>query len=164
MQASAVKVGAEVEALNVELGAPPGSGPSRMPSSLARKDEKKRLMIIGMAIFGSFFGGLFGIAFLELQHQKVDSADEVPIDLGLQVVGTLPISATKANRGGAIARGQSEKERYWQNLMLESIDATRTMLVHAARSGIASGGDDHERRRRRGKDFAGQPPRDQPGP
>ena len=30
---------------------------------------------------------------------------------------------------------QSEKDRYWQNLLLESIDATRTMLVHAARTG-----------------------------
>jgi capsular exopolysaccharide synthesis family protein len=29
-------------------------------------------------------------------------------------------------------RSQKPKERYWQNLLLESIDATRTMLVHAA--------------------------------
>ena len=31
--------------------------------------------------------------------------------------------------------GGIESDRYWQNLLLESIDATRTMLVHAARTG-----------------------------
>ncbi len=88
-----------------------------------------------MIIGGSFFGGLFGIAFLELQTRKVDSADEVPTDLGLQVVGTLPILLSKAARGGGIIRRRNEVDRYWQNLMLESIDATRTMLIHAARTG-----------------------------
>ncbi len=33
------------------------------------------------------------------------------------------------------SRRQTEKDRYWKNLMLESIDATRTMLIHAARTG-----------------------------
>lgn len=88
-----------------------------------------------MIIGGSFFGGLFGIAFLELQTRKVDSADEVPTELGLQVVGTLPIMLSKAARGGGIIRRRNEVDHYWQSLMLESIDATRTMLIHAARSG-----------------------------
>ena len=65
--------------------------------------------MIGLIIFGSFFGGLFGIAFLELQNQKVDSADEVPTDLGLQVVGTLPILRAKANRGGGIGAGRRRR-------------------------------------------------------
>ena len=30
---------------------------------------------------------------------------------------------------------RQEKDRYWYSLLLESIDATRTMLIHAARSG-----------------------------
>ena len=124
-----------MEALNVELEAPPRIRTIEDAVAPRTRDEKKRLTMIGLIIFGSFFGGLFGIAFLELQSQKVDSADEVPADLGLQVVGALPILPSRANRGGAIARRQSEKDRYWQNLMLESIDATRTMLVHAARTG-----------------------------
>ncbi len=134
MQASAGKVGSEVEALNIELGAPPRIRTIEDAVVPRTKDDKKRWMIIGLAIIGSFLGGLFGIAFLELQHQKVDSADQVVIDLGLQIVGTLPILRTKGVRGGGIARGLSERERYGQNLMLESIDAARTMLVHAARS------------------------------
>jgi polysaccharide biosynthesis transport protein len=135
MEQAAAKVATEVESLNVELEAPPririveDAVPPRI------KDDKRRLAMIAMITFGSFFGGLFGIAFLELQSRKVDSADEVPVELGLRVVGALPVLPVRAHRGGAIARRNSEKDRYWQNLLLESVDATRTMLVHAARTG-----------------------------
>ncbi len=88
----------------------------------------------GMLTFGSFLGGLFGIAFLELLSRKVDTADEVPVELGLTVVGALPILPAqpppRGHRGG-----ESDKDRLWRNLLLESVDATRTMLLHAARTG-----------------------------
>ena len=89
--------------------------------------------MIGAVIFGSFFAGLFAVAYLEMQTKKVESADDVPAGLGLRVVGALPIPAPpEPSRGGATAR--AEKDRYWQTLLLESIDATRTMLVHAAKT------------------------------
>ena len=134
MKEQSVKVSTEVEALNVELTAPLRIRTIEDAVPPRTRDEKKRLAIIAMTVFGAFFGGLFGIAFLELQNRKVDSADEVPIDLGLHVVGTLPIVRSRANRGALSVR-QSEIERYSQSLLLESIDATRTMLVHAARTG-----------------------------
>jgi capsular exopolysaccharide synthesis family protein len=134
MEAVATKVSSEVEALNVELGA--AARITSLDDAVAplTRDDKKRFAIIGLAVFGSFFGGLFGIAFLELQSRKVDSADEVPTDLGLHVVGTLPIVRSKPTRGGIAVR-KTEHDRYCQNMMLESIDATRTMLVHAAHTG-----------------------------
>jgi polysaccharide biosynthesis transport protein len=130
----AIRVASEVEALNIELGAPPRIRTIEDAVAPRTRDEKRRLAIIGMSIFGAFFGGLFGIAFLELQTRKVDSADEVPTDLGLHVVGTLPIVRQRANRGWTALR-QSDDERYSHNLLLESIDATRTMLVHVAHTG-----------------------------
>ena len=58
-----------------------------------------------MTILGSFFGSLFGIAFLELQTRKVDCADEVPVELGLAVVGALPIlPARESTRHGGESR------------------------------------------------------------
>jgi len=132
MQESAVRIATEVEALNVELRAPPRIRTIEDAVVPRTRDEKKRFTMIGLIVFGSFFGGLFGIAFLELQNQKVESADDVPSDLGLRVVGTLPILRLRDTRGG-IARRQTERDS--QDLMLESIDATRTMLVHAARTG-----------------------------
>ena len=99
------------------------------------RDDKKRYMMVGMVTFGSFFGGLFGIAFLELQSRKVDTADEVPVELGLAVVGALPILPARNHHRGAIARRETDKDRYWRNVLLESVDATRTLLLHAARTG-----------------------------
>jgi polysaccharide biosynthesis transport protein len=135
MEDAATQIGKEVEALTVELRAPARIRKIEDAVVPRTRDEKKRLTIIATIILGSFFAGMFGIAFLELQRQKVDSADDVPTDLGLQVVGTLPILLSRDVRGRGITGRRNESNRYWQNLMLESIDATRTMLVHAARTG-----------------------------
>ena len=135
LQATTTKVGDAEQALSVELDAPPRVRSLEEAVVPLTRDESKRYATIGLSTFASFFAALFGIAFLEMLTHKVDSVDQVSCDLGLQVVGTLPIVRSRANRGEGIARRLGEKDRYWQNLMLESIDATRTMLVHAARSG-----------------------------
>jgi polysaccharide biosynthesis transport protein len=135
MRNAADKVGAEVEALNVELDAPARIRLIEDAAVPLTRDEKKRLMMIGMITGGSFFAGLFGIALLEVLNRKVDTAEEVPIELGLTIVGALPVLPSRAHRGGAIARRDTEKDRFRQNLLLESVDATRTMLVHAASTG-----------------------------
>jgi capsular exopolysaccharide synthesis family protein len=130
---SAGQVATEVEALNVELEAPPRIRPIEDATVPRTKDEKKRFMMIGMIVFGAFVAGLFGIAFLELQSHKVDSSEEVLAFLGLPIVGALPILPSKASR--KVVGIHRERDRYLQNVLLESIDTTRTMLVHAARTG-----------------------------
>jgi polysaccharide biosynthesis transport protein len=132
MESAALKVGAEVESLNVELDAPPRIRTIEDAEVPRARDDKRRFMMIGMAMIGSFFFGLIGIAFLELRTQKVDSVDQVPNELGLRVVGALPILPSRTSRGGSISR--ANKDQHWQALLLESIDATRTMLIHAART------------------------------
>src|SRR5271157_737254 len=123
----------EVEALNVELQAPPRVRTIEDAVPPLTRDQKKRFTMIGLIIFGSFFSGLFGVAFLELQTQKVDSVEVVPAELGLRVVGVLPIMRSRTVRRGLVARRQTD-DRYWHNVLLESIDTTVTMLRHAARS------------------------------
>jgi capsular exopolysaccharide synthesis family protein len=135
MQDAASKVGQEVEALNVELEAPPRIRPLDEATVPRTGNDRKRLMTVGMVTFGSFFGGLFGIALLELQTRKVDTADEVSAELGLAVVGALPIVPQRNHSDGTIARRKTEKDRYWRNILLESVNATRTLLLHAARTG-----------------------------
>jgi capsular exopolysaccharide synthesis family protein len=132
LDAAAKKVAAEVEALTVERNAPKRirlMDEAVVPRS---RDDVRRYMMIGLTIFGSFFGGLFGVAFLELLSQKVDTADEVPSELGLRVVGALPIVPAESSRGTTI--GSKPKDDHWHAVLLESIDATRTMLVHSART------------------------------
>jgi capsular exopolysaccharide synthesis family protein len=133
IQDAAKKVATEVESLTVELQAPARIHVIEHATVPLTKDEKKRFLIIAMITFGSFFGGLFGIALLELQTRKVDCADEVPADLGLPVMGGLPILNFRATRAQSTVT--RPKDRYGYDLMLESVDATRTMLVHTAHTG-----------------------------
>ncbi len=130
---AATKIASEVEKLDIELQAPPRISLIEDAISPTTRNAKKwQTMFAGISL-GSFLGTLFAIAFLELQTRKVDSADEVMGDLGLAVVGSLPMLPARARRNGVMAR--QEKDRYWYSLLLESIDATRTMLIHVARSG-----------------------------
>ncbi len=135
MRHAADKVGAEVEMLNIELDAPARIRLIEDAAVPITRDDQKRLMMIGMVTLGSFFAGLFGVAFLEVLNRKIDTADEIRNELGLAVVGALPVLPARAYRGGTIARRDSEKDVFWQNSLLESVDATRTMLVHSARTG-----------------------------
>jgi len=130
---AATRIASEVEMLDVELQAPPRISLIEEALPPRTRNVKKWYMMFGGISLGSFWGPLFLIAFLELQTRKIDSADEVAGDLGLAVVGSLPMLPVKARRNGVMAR--HEKDRYRYNLLLESIDATRTMLIHAARSG-----------------------------
>jgi len=133
LQEASSKIASEVEKLNVELQAPPRITLVEEAAPPTTRDSKKWFMMFGAITLGSFLATLFGVAFLELQTRKVDSADEVVADLGLTVVGSLPMLPTRSRRNGVLAH--HEKDRYWYNLLLESIDATRTMLIHAADSG-----------------------------
>jgi capsular exopolysaccharide synthesis family protein len=135
MQDAASKVAQEVEALNVELEAPPRIRPIDEATVPRTGNDRKRLMTVSMVTFGSFFGGLFGIALLELQTRKVDTADDVPAELGLAIVGVLPILPPRNHSGGASARRETGKDRYWRDMLAESVNATRTQLLHAARTG-----------------------------
>ena len=130
---AATKIASEVEKLEVELQAPPRISLIEDAIPPTTRNTKKWYTMFGGISLGSFLGTILAIAFLEVQTRKVDSADEVLGDLGLSVVGSLPMLPTRARRRGVVA--QQEKDRYWYNVLLESIDATRTMLMHAARSG-----------------------------
>ena len=130
---AATKIASEVEKLEVELQAPPRISLIEDAIPPTTRNAKKWYTTFGGISLGSFLGTLFVIAFLELRTRKVDSADEVVGDLGLAVVGSLPMLPARARRNGVMA-GQ-EKDHYWYSLLLESIDATRTMLIHAAHSG-----------------------------
>jgi len=132
-QESADMIAREAEVLNVELKAPPRIKKIEDAVEPTTRDSKKWWMTFSMIVISSFFVPLLAVAFLELRSEKVDRADEVVIDLGMSVVGSLPMLPSRARRSGVVA--QQEKDRYWQNVLLESIDATRTMLIHAARSG-----------------------------
>jgi capsular exopolysaccharide synthesis family protein len=96
------------------------------------KDYSRQSKLAGAGGLGIFFVVLFGVAFLEFRSGKISAVNEVSHGLGLHVVGSLPTMPQVARSGGA--NGQSQRVTAWQNQLNESIDAIRTMLLHASRA------------------------------
>jgi capsular exopolysaccharide synthesis family protein len=91
---------------------------------------KQKTMMAGAAGVAGFLGVLALIAFLEWRTRRVDGVDQVVTDLGMRVIGTVPAFPNKASLKAAEAAGNAN----WRFILNESINSTRTMLLHTARS------------------------------
>ncbi|WP_165066818.1 polysaccharide biosynthesis tyrosine autokinase [Paludisphaera rhizosphaerae] len=130
----AKKVGGEVEALEVELGAKPRITQIDRAEVPRTKDELKQLKASGIAALAAFAATLLGISFWEFQARRISTTDEVVNGLGMRLIGSLPAPPTRGRRLRSLP---AEADRRWQSLLVESVDATRTMILHLARvSGI----------------------------
>ena len=121
------KVGTEVEAMDVELRAPERIKVIDKAKAPRAKDELKKVRATGMAGMGSFAFVLLGVTFWEVRARRVGSPDEVEKCLGIRLVGSLPALHGRPNAWNA------SPDRSWQSVLIESVDATRTMLLHASR-------------------------------
>lgn len=128
IDAAAKRVGGEVEALNVELEAPPRVALYERAEA-PRLQEDKRPKMAAMAGIGSFGLALLGVSLLEYRTRRVRSIDEVVGGLQLRLVGALPaLPGRRARLGKSLAR---EEARH-RSILLESVDAMRTLLLHVA--------------------------------
>jgi capsular exopolysaccharide synthesis family protein len=120
----------EETALEVELNAPKREQVLE-PAVVAqgRTRSQQALMAAGAAAAGLALG-LLAVAFWEFRARRVDTVEEVAHGLGLTVVGALPDPSKRVWRR---LPGGVSSESYAQALLTESVDATRTMLLHAAR-------------------------------
>jgi capsular exopolysaccharide synthesis family protein len=123
-------IGNEVEALNVELQAPPRIRLLEKAELPRTKDELRPLRTAGMAGGAAFALALVAISFLEFRARRVDSPDDVVRGLGVRLVGTLPILPA----GGRPLAADDPRSQRWQSLMIESVDSARTALLHASRT------------------------------
>lgn len=96
----------------------------------AQQDTKKQIMIAGGSGVAALALVLFAIAYWEFRVRRINTAEDVVYGLGWRLVGQLP-PLPERSRGGLLRRPVDP--HYWQNLMTESVDATRTMILHAAR-------------------------------
>lgn len=128
IDAKARQIGDEVEALNVELNAPPRV-------RLAEKAENPRLQadkrpkMAGMAGVGAFGMALFGVSLLEYRTRRIHSIDAILGELQLRLVGALP--ALPSRRKEAVLSAEDSGAR-WRSMLLESVDAMRTLLLRAS--------------------------------
>jgi capsular exopolysaccharide synthesis family protein len=120
-----------VAKLEIEAGAPPRVSVWEGASSrLAQTPQKQYLMagaggVVAMVLF------IFGVGYWEFMARRIMSGDDVITGLGWRLIGSLPALPTRARKGFV---GGSTDEKYWHSLLTESVDATRTMLLHAARN------------------------------
>jgi capsular exopolysaccharide synthesis family protein len=120
------KVGAEVEAVSVEQGAPDRVQRLAEAKVPKRRDETKKIKAGGVAALGAFAFALLGVSFWEFLARRVDTPDELVSGLGMKLVGALPALPGRSRRA-------SLADQHWRSVLVESVDATRTLLLHASR-------------------------------
>jgi capsular exopolysaccharide synthesis family protein len=124
----------QIEMLKVEQ-----SAPARVrlmeDASTTSEDNKRRLMATGGSGALALCLAVFGVVWLEVRARRINSPDDVKVGARIRLVGTLPALAAR-RRPALLAgqRGPAPPPGPAQRLLLESVDATRTVLVHTARS------------------------------
>jgi capsular exopolysaccharide synthesis family protein len=93
-------------------------------------NQNKKLVYAGMGASASFLVVVFVVAFLEWRTRRVDGVDQVVNELGMRVIGTVPAFPNRANLRAAVEAGGAN----WRFVLNESINSTRTMLLHTART------------------------------
>src|SRR5262249_20776349 len=79
------------------------------------------------AALGALGLAAFLVGLIELRVRRLDGPDALPRALGMRVVGTVPgVPRSVTRRPNTSAAG------HWQALLSESVDNTRTMLLHGA--------------------------------
>jgi capsular exopolysaccharide synthesis family protein len=124
------EVGYKVALLNIELKAAERvrgwSEEAVVYPPQAGKWQKASLA--GLAAFALL---ALGVSFLEMRSGKVTDPRRVLGDLHVRVLGSLP--ALPKGMGYGQVRSGSARDLYWRSVLTESVDATRTLVVHAAR-------------------------------
>jgi succinoglycan biosynthesis transport protein ExoP len=118
----------EINAVKVELSAPPRVTLLQEAEPPTQRDTKKRLMATLGGGVGGFAMVCFLIALAEARLRRVMSIQDVAPTL--RVMGHVPLIPawiTKSNRAA-----KSKKGRFWHDMLTESVDAARTLLVHDA--------------------------------
>ena len=118
------KLSAETDALEAEQRAPSRVINLEQAILYPGVSGHKETIIVGGAGVGTFGLVLFLFAWLEFRCRRIGSAGEITHSLGIRLVGTVPDS----NRYSSSAKAQARV----QNIVATSIDAARTMFLHAA--------------------------------
>jgi capsular exopolysaccharide synthesis family protein len=124
---SAADYRAQINAIETEMRAGDRVSRQENPVVFGPGITKKQKMTTWGAGLGAFGLVVFGISWWEFRGRKINSLDEVVRDLGLRVVGALPPLPDRN-----AARRLPSRDAFQPNYLIESVDTTRTMLLHAA--------------------------------
>jgi len=114
-----------VQSMSVELKAPPRIRLIERAKAPTLSDPLRRYKYTGAAAVGMLCTFLGLLSFWEFRTRRIETIEEVVNGLGIRLVGSLP----------ALARTRRGRDDFiQQRLLIESIDATRTMLLSASRN------------------------------
>lgn len=96
-------------------------------AALAPRDAKKQYLAAGVGPLAVIGLVCLGVGYLEFRRRRIQTPEEVTTGLGIQVVGAMPVTRNvqRILLGG-------EEEITTGQVLLESIDAIRTLLLHNA--------------------------------
>src|SRR5205807_1473988 len=103
-------------------------------AALAPMDARLRqLLAAGGAALAALALAAAGVAWWEFRGRRVNTVDEVVHGLGVNLIGAVPSVPALAQR--SLARLSAPRDVYWHSVLTESVNAIRTMLLHAAGAG-----------------------------
>jgi polysaccharide biosynthesis transport protein len=118
----------EMESMKPELEATPRVSLWEDPVVVPGTEGNRRMKYSAMAGLGLLFLGCSVLTGLEFRNRRILNVKEVASGLGLRVIGTVPAMPKWAlGDKGPPTRAQTED---WQALLMESVDSTRTLLLH----------------------------------
>ncbi len=99
--------------------------------SVAINGNLKQKVIAATAASCIVFGCIIClIGYLEWRNRRIDGIDQVVSELGLRVIGTIPAFPSRAS----LKSGDAAQNQNWRFILNESVNSTRTMLLHAAKT------------------------------
>ena len=119
-------IGIDIQGLELNLSRPPRVVKIQSAMIPDASDLRiKIMMITGLAIM-SFFGMLFGIAFIDYTAKRVNVPGDLSQRTGVRVVGSVPLLTGGAGSFWPFRRLQGSS---LESVLAESIDSIRTTLL-----------------------------------
>lgn len=97
---------------------------------IPNNNQNKKVLFASVGGMGTFFAVILLVALLEWRTRRVDGVDQVMTELGLRVIGTVPVFPNRAGLKAAVEAGGAN----WRFVLNESVNSARTMLLHTARA------------------------------
>jgi capsular exopolysaccharide synthesis family protein len=123
-------VGDEWEAVKVELRAPKRATAIQDAEVPPPKDPHRETKTVGMVGLGAFFLVALGISLWEFRSRRIHSTEEVVQTLGIRLMGAMP-ALPESVRRQPVAEDNT-RHIFSRNLLTESIDGIRTLVLHEA--------------------------------